>query len=52
LLTEENHLIKELPREAGKRLLDICQPIQLVKGGDPRGPPDAAEIESYFHGQL
>ena len=39
--TEENHLIRRLPREARERLLDICEPIHLTRGevlGD-RGTP-------------
>jgi CRP-like cAMP-binding protein len=32
LATEKNHLIHRLPREARGRLLDICEPIHLVRG--------------------
>jgi CRP-like cAMP-binding protein len=32
LATEKNHLIHRLPREARERLLDICEPIHLVRG--------------------
>jgi CRP-like cAMP-binding protein len=38
---DENHLIKRLPPGARKRLLDICEPIQLAQGevlGDYGGP--------------
>ncbi len=31
-MTDENHLIKRLPPAARKRLLDICEPIQLTRG--------------------
>jgi CRP-like cAMP-binding protein len=32
LKSEENLLIRRLPREARERLLDICEPIHLVRG--------------------
>ncbi len=41
MATGENHLIKRLPREARKRLLDTCEPMRLIRGevlGD-RGRP-------------
>jgi CRP-like cAMP-binding protein len=47
LLTEENRLIKQLPREARRRLLAICEPIHLT-AGEVLGDRGTATRNVYF----